>query len=110
MRRSQEAGKSTLPQPPHRAHPSRLAWGLPLSCVLSTVSKNAGPRKIFPMFPHAAFVLAKSSVIDGGYAVRHTSRTTAAYLTKPLPGRVWNKSSTFWLSLVTGNLVFKQRN
>jgi len=30
-----ELGKSTLPQPPHRADPSHLAWDLPPRCVLS---------------------------------------------------------------------------
>ena len=28
MRRSRDLGKATLPQPPHRAHRSLLAWGL----------------------------------------------------------------------------------
>jgi hypothetical protein len=47
MRRSREPGKSSLPPLPHRAHPSRLELGLP---PRSTVTKNAGPKKIFHDF------------------------------------------------------------
>jgi len=85
MRRSRELGKSTLPQPPHRTYPSHLAWGLPLRGVLSTVTKNAGPKKIFPIFPQMAAILAKWSAIGNGYSLRDNSRITAAYLMKRTP-------------------------
>jgi hypothetical protein len=68
MRRSRELGKSTLPQPPHRAHPSYPAWGLTSRFALPAVTKNSGPKKIFPIFRHMAGILAKWSAI--GAAMR----------------------------------------
>jgi hypothetical protein len=76
----------------------------------STVIKNAGPKKIFPIFPPMAAILAKWSAIEGGYSLHENSRTTAAYRMKPHSRAVWNKRSTLWLSPVSGNVIFKQRN
>jgi|ERR1700687_666068 len=46
MRRSQEPGKSTLPPPRHRAHPSRLSMGVYLlRCVLPLLLRTRDPRK-----------------------------------------------------------------
>ena len=50
MRRSQEPGKSTLPPPRHRAHPSRLARRL-TSTLRTSVTKNARTKEIFSIFP-----------------------------------------------------------
>src|SRR4029077_2309527 len=50
MRRSREPDKSTLPPPRHRAHTSRLAWGLTSTLRTSTITKNARPKEIFRTF------------------------------------------------------------
>jgi hypothetical protein len=89
--------------PPHCAHPSRLAWGLPPRSI--TVTKNAGPKKIFPIFPHMAAVFAKRSATGATTNLTQNFRTTAAYLMKPRSRAVWNKRSTLWLSPVSGNVA-----
>jgi hypothetical protein len=61
MRRSWESGKSNLPPPPHwRSSPSSSMR--PASTLrTSTVIKNAGPKKIFPLSPQIAVILTKLS-------------------------------------------------
>jgi hypothetical protein len=68
----------------------------------STVIKNAGPKKIFPIFPHVAAILAKWSAIGAAIRCMRIHRTTAAYLMKPHSRAVWNKRSILWLSPVSG--------
>jgi len=60
--------------------------GLPSTLSASTVIKNAGPKKIFPIFPHIAAILAKWSAIGGGYSL---------YLMKPRSGAYGIKDQYF---------------
>ena len=64
MHCSRELDKSILPQPPHRSHPSRLRWGPASALRTSTVTKNARPKKIFPIFPHMARFLPNRALSE----------------------------------------------
>jgi hypothetical protein len=69
--------------------------GLPSTLRTSTVIKNAGPKKIFPIFPHVAAILAKWSAIGAAIRCMRIHRTTAAYLMKPHSVRYGIKDQYF---------------
>jgi hypothetical protein len=70
MRRSREPGKSILPPPRHRAHPSRPAWGLPLRCKLPLLLGTRDRRKYSR---HSSYSCKKDHALRFAIRNRHTS-------------------------------------
>src|SRR4029077_5911642 len=127
MHRSRELGKATLPRPHHRAHPTHPASGVPPCCVLFLLLRTHDRTKYSQYSLVWLRLLQNGAPSETAIRCERIPGRPQAYLMKtalsggmPLkpnhllptqtPHFQGNKRSTVWLSPVSGNVIFKQRN